>query len=364
MVVRLTTPDDPPRPLGVVCWSKQENQQEQGSLLLFLRSNQTYGPDNLRLLLWGTPKIYDTVEDAIDSLDQEAAAAGYVRLVHALTNDELRTMCLVGKEFLRSRTAQLYIQISASCPAFYAKVGSPGDPREVEIARSDELRPPLSYDRMAKAWACGSCSMTQDTSSVGCPFVFQVAEKLDAREGEIMAIRSAQVVSNLVVTPNSTFEDFQNPSGESSSGEEDELEDSGGDEDGSGAAGIGDDYSACSGDEEPGHGEAAVMVPGTQEANRCAHPIVTNGKPGRAEVVAATQEEEDSSANDHPDKENSAAPTTARKKSGSESGHSHGTRASSRRKRAGARPSEEVHQAGGSKKSRRVLAPRRNVGNR
>ena len=67
---------------------------------------------------WGQLIIFDTPEDAIDSLSQEEQEHQYVRLVLVAQHRQLSKMLANGKELCRPRAA-LYMRLDKTCPLYH-----------------------------------------------------------------------------------------------------------------------------------------------------------------------------------------------------------------------------------------------------
>ena len=72
--------------------------------------------------IWGKPVIFNSRQDALDWLNPEKDEIDlqFVRLVLVADYHLLKRMCVPTQEGLRSTKAALYIEVSPTCPAFYA----------------------------------------------------------------------------------------------------------------------------------------------------------------------------------------------------------------------------------------------------
>ncbi|CAM9764866.1 unnamed protein product, partial [Sphacelaria rigidula] len=67
---------------------------------------------------WGQLIIYNTPEEAVESLTDEEAEHQYVRLVLVATNRQLSWTLARGKELCRPRAA-LYMRLDRTCPLYH-----------------------------------------------------------------------------------------------------------------------------------------------------------------------------------------------------------------------------------------------------
>lgn len=104
----------------------------QGLPSLHAVAGKSYDKKTCDIPIWGKPIIFDTRQDALDSLDPDSNEMDlqYVRLVLVADYQLLQRICLPGgKEAVRSKEAGLYIQVGADCPAYHAMWESPSHGR-------------------------------------------------------------------------------------------------------------------------------------------------------------------------------------------------------------------------------------------
>ncbi|CAN0369897.1 unnamed protein product, partial [Pylaiella littoralis] len=102
-------------------WEIKENTQ--GLPSLHAAGGKSYDKKTCDIPLWGKPIIFDTRQDALNSLNPGSNEMDlqYVRLVLVADYQLLQRMCLPGgKEAVRSKEAGLYIKVAADCPAYRA----------------------------------------------------------------------------------------------------------------------------------------------------------------------------------------------------------------------------------------------------
>ena len=85
---------------------------------LFALTSPGGTPRYMDIGAWGKLIIYDTPEDAIDSLSEEERDQQYVRLVLVAQHRQLIKMLANGKELCRPRAA-LYMRLDRTCPLYH-----------------------------------------------------------------------------------------------------------------------------------------------------------------------------------------------------------------------------------------------------
>lgn len=121
------------------------------------------------MLAWGQLRVFSTWDDAIQSLDQEAADDNYVRLLRVGSNAVLRSMCKQGSEVLCSDTAYLYLDLSPTCPLFYARYMTEVDSRpNMEI--KSPLGPRKDWQSSVAPWI-PAVGKEATVTGLGCPVV-------------------------------------------------------------------------------------------------------------------------------------------------------------------------------------------------
>lgn len=88
---------------------------------LCAKDNTAYKADTHDIPIWGKVVVYDSMQQALDSLNIEERSTDlqFVRLVQVADNDLLKRMCTKW-EIVRNPDAGLYLQIAPTCPAYYA----------------------------------------------------------------------------------------------------------------------------------------------------------------------------------------------------------------------------------------------------
>ena len=81
-----------------------------------------YKIGSMDIPIWGSTVIFNTPQDALQSLDpdNDDLSLQFVRLVLVADYHLLQSLCVHGKEGVRSTEAGLYIKVSPTCPAYYA----------------------------------------------------------------------------------------------------------------------------------------------------------------------------------------------------------------------------------------------------
>eukprot|EP00903_Cladosiphon_okamuranus_P014251 g13237.t2 len=104
-------------------WTLKDN--ESGCKSLFFTKDTRYETNQAQIPIWGTAVIFDSRDEAEDSLvdkyGQDSLDLCYVRLVHVADSDLLKRMVDPNEEAVRSKDAGLYIDVAPTCPVYYAR---------------------------------------------------------------------------------------------------------------------------------------------------------------------------------------------------------------------------------------------------
>ena len=98
-------------------------QDNEDALLCLHADDDTRYPLNSHEIpIWGKPIVYDSRQQALDSLKptEDSTDLQFVRLVLVCEYDLLKRLLCGEKEVVRSREAGLYLQVAQTCPAYYA----------------------------------------------------------------------------------------------------------------------------------------------------------------------------------------------------------------------------------------------------
>eukprot|EP00904_Undaria_pinnatifida_P005462 jgi/Undpi1/2045/HiC_scaffold_12.g05431.m1 len=83
------------------------------------RDGVSYPPGSSDVALWGTLVVYRSRLEAWKSLSDDDKEGQYVRLVKVAINKQLSKLLVPGKE-LGGPTAELFLRVAPTCPAYYA----------------------------------------------------------------------------------------------------------------------------------------------------------------------------------------------------------------------------------------------------
>ena len=94
---------------------------EDALLCLHAEDDIRYPLNSHEIPIWGKPIVYDSRQQALDSLKptEDSTEHQFVRLVLVCKYDLLKRLC-GKKEVVRSREAGLYLQVAQTCPVYYA----------------------------------------------------------------------------------------------------------------------------------------------------------------------------------------------------------------------------------------------------
>ncbi|CAN0423878.1 unnamed protein product, partial [Ectocarpus sp. 12 AP-2014] len=101
-------------------WTIKMNPEDELHYLC-AKDNTSYKADTNDIPIWGKVVVYDSMQQALESLNIEERSTDlqFVRLVQVADNDLLKRMC-TKNEIVRNPDAGLYLQIAPTCPAYYA----------------------------------------------------------------------------------------------------------------------------------------------------------------------------------------------------------------------------------------------------
>ena len=112
----------PPLLFGVSPVKISQMSDSENVVCLHALEGQAYGSGSGDIPIWGKPVIFNSRQDALDWLNPEKDEIDlqFVRLVLVADYHLLKRMCVPALEGVQSTEAGLYIEVSPTCPAFYA----------------------------------------------------------------------------------------------------------------------------------------------------------------------------------------------------------------------------------------------------
>lgn len=138
-----------------------------------------YGMHEQDIPVWGKPIIFNTPEEAEASLNDDPTGSQYVRLIRVADNKQLAALLLQGKELLKSKTANLYLRVADTCPAYYAQWESTRENTHHEVV--NKLKRGAPRDSMLKVWVDGE-------GRVQSPLALCVYRSIRDTAGEVVLV--------------------------------------------------------------------------------------------------------------------------------------------------------------------------------
>lgn len=105
--------------------------EEQGGYQLFLKE-PSKKPIYLDVPCWGELVVFDSAQDALDSLSDHEQEAQLVRLIKIADHSQLKAMLDTRKELCQPKAA-LYLRLTPSCPVYYLSWEADKETDEMEI---------------------------------------------------------------------------------------------------------------------------------------------------------------------------------------------------------------------------------------